>query len=176
MRRQNGFWVAMNSKARTSGGTKAGGDVRSPQVNAVFESYPKHVRAKLEFLRHLIIDTALATEGVGRVEETLKWGQPSYVTMTSKSGSTIRIDRVKSDHDKYAMYFHCQTNLVATFRQMYPSELTYGGNRSILFDVNDKIDEAALRHCILLALTYRLRKSRSQRKSAVPQKPRRQPS
>jgi uncharacterized protein DUF1801 len=163
----------MNSKARTSGGTKARGDVRSPQVSAAFEAYPENVKAKLEFLRHLIIDTALATEGVGRLEETLKWGQPSYLTTTSKSGSTIRIDRVKSDRGKYAMYFHCQTNLVATFRQIYPSELTYGGNRSILFDVNDKIEEGALRHCISLALTYRLRKSRSQRKTAVPQKPRR---
>ena len=170
----------MNSKAK-AGGRRTKPETQSPEVDAVFKSYPKHVRARLECLRHLIFATARTTEGVGALEETLKWGQPSYLTSASKSGSTIRIapvkpDSVKSDLDKYAIYFHCQTNLVATFREMYPSELTYGGNRSILFDVNDEIDEEALSHCVSLALTYHLRNSRSHPTTAAPHKFRRQPS
>ena len=44
----------------------------------------------------------------------------------------------------------------------YP-ELRYGGNRSILLDASDKLPEAALRHCVALALTYHLRKRKAVR-------------
>ena len=126
-------------------------------VEAVFDAYPKPVRAKLLALRRLILDTARATSGVGALEETLKWGQPSYLTPETKSGSTIRIDQVKAEPGQYAVYFHCQTNLVETFRELYP-ELRYGGNRCILLDAQEKLPEAALRHCVALALTYHLGK------------------
>ena len=129
----------------------------TPAVDAVFDAYPKPVRTKLLALRRLILDTAKTTKGVGLVEETLKWGQPSYLTTESKSGSTVRIDQLKTEAGGYAVYFHCQTDLVETFRERYP-ELRYGGNRSILLDAGEKLPEAALRHCIALALTYHARK------------------
>ena len=113
------------------------------------------MRDSLIALRRLIFETAKSLDGVGEIEETLKWGQPSYLTPT-KSGSTIRIDALK-DGKGYAMYFHCQTNLVETFRELYPTQMTYGGNRSILFRSGNKIPEKALRHCIGLALTYHSR-------------------
>ena len=98
-------------------------------MDAVFSAYPNPVKAKLLALRRLIFDTAKTTSGVGALEEALKWGQPSYLTTESKSGSTIRIDQVKAEAGGYAVYFHCQTDLVETFRELYP-ELRYGGNRS----------------------------------------------
>src|SRR5258708_1748401 len=112
-------------------------------VEAVFDGYPGPVRAKLLALRRLIFDTAKTTDGVGALEETLKWGQPSYLTPETKSGSTIRIDQVKSDTDQVAIYFHCQTNLVETFRELYP-ELSYGGNPRILLHAHDKLPQPAL--------------------------------
>ena len=135
-------------------------------VAKVFDAYPDAVRAKLLTLRAMILETAAKLDGVGPLEETLKWGQPSYLTVQSGSGSTIRIDRVKADDDRVAMYFHCQTDLVATFRELYPAQMEYGGNRSILFDAAARIPEKALRHCIGLALTYRARKGASQNKGA----------
>ena len=123
----------------------------------MFASYPEPVRAKLLALRKLILDTARKTKGVGAIEEALKWGQPSYLTNESKSGSTIRIDQVKAVPGQYAVYFHCQTNLVETFREIYP-DLKYSGNRAILLDAKDKLPETALRHCVGLALTYHLGK------------------
>ncbi len=128
-----------------------------PAIEAVFGAYPKPVKAKLLALRRLIFDTAKRTKGVGALEETLKWGQPSYLTPETKSGSTIRIDQVKPVAGQVAVYFHCQTNLVETFRELYP-ELSYGGNRSILLNADDKLPEPALRHCVGLALTYHLNK------------------
>jgi hypothetical protein len=134
-----------------------------PAVDAVFNAYPKPLKAKLLALRRLIFDTARKTKGVGALEETLKWGQPSYLTANTKSGSTIRIDRVKSSADQYAVYFHCQTDLVATFRELYPTELSYAGNRAVILDAEDEFPDAALRHCVGLALTYHLRKHKPAR-------------
>jgi len=131
-----------------------------PAVAAVIGAYPKPVQAKLLALRELIFDTARTTTGVGELEETLKWGQPSYLTSETGSGSTVRIDGIKSDPDQYAIYFHCQTNLVETFRELYP-KLRYGGNRSILLNTADELPKAALRHCVGLALTYHLTRRRS---------------
>ena len=135
-------------------------DVPEPVVDAVFSAYPNPVKSKLLALRRLIFDTAKATNGVGTLEEALKWGQPSYLTAESKSGSTVRIDQVKAEAGQYAVYFHCQTDLVETFRELYP-ELRYVGNRSILLDAGEKLPEAALRHCVALALTYHLRKRKA---------------
>ena len=137
-----------------------------PALAAVFDAYPRPVKTKLLALRRLIFETAKATKGVGALQETLKWGQPSYLTPETNSGSTIRIDQVKSAPDQYAVYFHCQTNLVATFREMYPTEFSYGGNRSILLNAADKIPEPALRHCVALALTYHLNRRKPAGKSA----------
>ena len=152
--------AAKNAKKIRPNGRPAPSD---PKVAAVFSGYPQPLRAKLLALRQLILDTARATEGVGRLDETIKWGQVSYLTSETGSGSTVRIDRVKSDGDQYAVYFHCQTSLVETFRELYP-ELTYGGNRSILLDTSKALPKQALRHCVALALTYHLNKRKATRK------------
>jgi len=147
----------MKQAISKSKATKKAAANSTSAVEAVFDAYPRPVKARLLALRRLILDTAKATNGVGLVEETLKWGQPSYLTPKTKSGSTIRIDQVKPVPGQYAVYFHCQTNLVETFRELYP-ELRYEGNRAILLGADDKLPEAALRHCVALALTYHLGK------------------
>ena len=143
------------------GTTKRGTDRIDPAIAAVIGAYAKPVQARLLALRRLILKTARETDGVGAIEEALKWGQPSYLTTATGSGSTIRIDGIKSAPDQYAVYFHCQTNLVETFRELYP-KLRYGGNRSILLDAADDPPEAALRHCVALALTYHLNRRKRQ--------------
>jgi hypothetical protein len=162
--------AAMKSTTTSVGKSSAAKPTRAktsnPAVDAIFSAYPTPIRAKLLALRRLIFDTAKTTKGVGALQETLKWGQPSYLTAETKSGSTIRIDQVKSAADQYAVYFHCQTDLVATFREMYPTELSYGGNRSILLNAEDDIPEPALRHCVALALTYHLNKRKAANRSA----------
>jgi hypothetical protein len=152
---------AATKRALKRAAKKPRGKLANSAVDVVFSSYPQPIRAKLLALRRLILDTAASTKGVGQIEETLKWGQPSYLTPETGSGSTIRIDRVKSSADQYAVYFHCQTDLVATFRELYPKEFIYGGNRSIILDTAKKIAEPALRHCVALALTYHLNKRKS---------------
>lgn len=129
-------------------------------VKAAFDARPKPARKQLLALRELILETAKATPGVGRIEETLKWGQPSYLTPETKSGTTIRIDAAKDAPDQVALYVHCQTSLIGSFRELYPDAFAFEGNRAILIDTGEPLPREPLRHCIGLALTYHARKER----------------
>lgn len=133
--------------------------IANPSITAVFDEIPKSVRTRLLELRELILNVAAETEGVGELEETLKWGQPSYLTSQTGSGTTIRIDQVKSCPDQYAMYVHCQTTLIDSFREMYGDLFRYEGNRSIIFNVHEELLVDALSHCIAMALTYHMDKN-----------------
>jgi hypothetical protein len=128
-----------------------------------FDAYPKPIRERLLTLREMILDVAKRTPGVGELEEGLRWGQPSYLTAKTGSGSTIRIDQITNEPGKYGLYFICTSGLIEDFRQLYQDEMTFVGNRSIVFDVADRLPEKALRHCISLALTYHLRKKQKAR-------------
>ncbi len=128
--------------------------IKDPDVAAVFKSYPKKLRAKLMFLRKLVLETANSLEIVGEIEETLKWGEPSYLTPKTKSGSTIRINRKKGQGAKYAMYFKCTANLVPAFKEKFPQDFEYEKNRAIVFSLEDEIPTEKLKKCIALALTY----------------------
>ncbi len=121
------------------------------EVKKVFSAYPDNISAKMLFLRQLVLETAAETDGAKSIEETLKWGEPSYIT---KHGSTVRMDWKKSKPEQYAMYFHCKTKLVDTFKELYRDKLKFEGNRAIVFNINDKIPVNELKHCISLSLTY----------------------
>ena len=142
----------MNAKSKSA--THSRPAFADPNVAAVFDRYPRPLRDRLLALRQLIFDTAAATDGVGALDETLKWGQPSYLTAATNSGTTIRIDALKNDPQHYALFVHCQTSLIATFRELYPDELRYDGKRAVVLDTDDPFPADALRHCIGLALTY----------------------
>lgn len=63
--------------------------------------------------------------------------------------------------------FIAKTTLVDTFREMYRDKFAFEGNRSIVFDADDKIPVDELRHCISMALTYHLDKKSGQRRAAT---------
>ena len=81
---------------------------KNVEVREKFGTYPKHIREKLLLLRQLVIDTASEIKEVGKVEEALKWGEPSYI---ANGGSTIRMGWKKSNPNSYFMYFYCKTKI-----------------------------------------------------------------
>jgi len=131
--------------------------IADPAVAEVFDKHPPATRNRLLALRSIILDTAASTPGVGPIAETLKWGQISYLTPESRSGTTIRID---AREDGVAMFVNCQTDLVERYRAAYPDAFRYEGDRALLLDGGAAIDDPALRHCIAMALTYHLNKRR----------------
>lgn len=131
---------------------------RDSNVKAVFDAYPAKLRAPLLKLREMILATAAATEGVGKLTETLKWGEPAYLPIRPKTGTTIRINALKGTTDRYALFVNCQTTLVATFRELYGDAFEFEGERAVILNARKSFPDKALKHCIALALTYHLRK------------------
>lgn len=125
--------------------------ITNPEVNEKFSSYPLRVRGKLKSLRKLILEAAEDSGEVTSIEETLKWNEPSYI---AKKGSTIRMDWKEKNPDQYAMYFKCTSKLVPAFKEVYGDLFTYEGNRAIVFNLDQKVPETALKACISAALRY----------------------
>ncbi|MEM9821910.1 MAG: DUF1801 domain-containing protein [Bacteroidota bacterium] len=122
-----------------------------PRVQAKLAQYPEHIRVKLNELRSLIIETARTIETISVLEETLKWGEPSYLV---KNGSTIRMDWKEKHPEQYAMYFKCTSKLVPTFKALFGPTFQYENNRALIFGIDDSVPSEALKTCIELALTY----------------------
>ncbi|MBO3698143.1 DUF1801 domain-containing protein [Roseivirga sp. E12] len=123
----------------------------NPAVKARFDNYPPEIKAKMDKLRELIIEVAEETEGVSHLEETLKWGEPSYIT---KNGSTLRIDWKPKSPDQYAMYFQCTSQLVPTFRFVFGETFKYEGNRAVVLPLNGDLPTEEVKQCIATVLTY----------------------
>jgi len=128
---------------------------KSREVATVFKNYPDAIRPRMMALRQLVLDTASESVDVVELEETLKWGEPSYVT---SSGSTIRMDWKSAQPNQIALYFHCKTRLIDTFKELYGDRMLFEGNRAIVFAHSDDIPIEEVKHCIYLSLTYRRRK------------------
>jgi hypothetical protein len=123
-------------------------------VKTAFDAFPEPARDALLNVRTLIFQTAAANPAVGPLTETLKWGEPTYLTEETKSGSTIRMAWKPAKPDHGALFFNCKTTLVDTMREIYPDTFTCQGTRAVLFRLDQPLPNDALAHCIEMALTY----------------------
>jgi len=108
-------------------------------------------------IREIIFEVAQA-EQVGDLLETLKWGQPAYLTPKTKAGSTIRLGMNKANAP--AVFTHCQTTLISDFRQNFPGVFDYEENRALFPGNSENAGDAALAMFVKSALTYHRDKKR----------------
>ena len=116
-------------------------------VSEAFNALPPDVRARLMEVRALIFALAAELE-VGPLRETLKWGQPAYLSEATRAGTTIRLG---ASGGRAAAFVHCTTRLVDGFRADFGDRMAFEGNRAVLLD--DAPDDA-LAICLSRALTY----------------------
>jgi hypothetical protein len=127
------------------------------EVARALAALPPPIAMGLAETRRLIFATAATTPGVGPLTETLKWGEPAYLTEATGSGSTIRLGVVAGEPGLGAVLFNCRTTLIDEFRSIFGAELRFSGSRAIMFDPQRPLPVAALRLCLAMALTYRSR-------------------
>ena len=127
-------------------------------VGAVFRAFPERVGMRLLEVRDLIFEVAIDIESVGPLTETLKWGEPAYLTEVTGTGSTIRLGWFRSSERECPVLFNCRTTLVDDFRSHFPDVFVYEKNRAILLDARKPLLEAPLSACLGMALTYHRRR------------------
>lgn len=123
----------------------------SPEFKDKLKSYPDFVRDKMQFLRELVVETAKDIPEVSNLEETLKWGEPSFL---NKNGSTLRMDWKEKTPNQYQMYFKCTSRLVETFKLVFGDLFEYEKNRAIIFQLDQEIPVEELKKCIKATLMY----------------------
>jgi len=128
-----------------------------PDVDAALQAFPSEVRCRLAEVRALILTIAAGDARIGPLTETLKWGEPAYLTKATGSGSTIRLGSPRNRPDRAAIYFICSTTLVETFRERFGAMFEYESNRAVLLPAKGDMDRAPIESMLSMALTYHLR-------------------
>lgn len=121
------------------------------KVEDTFNAYPECVKSHMLELRKLVIEAAEEMPEINQLEETLKWGEPSFLT---KHGSTVRMDWKSKAPHQYAIYFKCTSRLVETFKVVFKETFKYEGTRAIVFQMEDVVPKNELKKCIKAALYY----------------------
>ena len=122
-----------------------------------YNSYPPKVRVELLKLREIIIDIALNDDQIDYLGEELKWGEPSF--LTKSSGTTLRIDWKENSPNHISLFVNCRTKLVSIYKDLYPDDFEYIGNREIRLSLFKKYSLEKISKCIELALKYNLIKT-----------------
>jgi hypothetical protein len=133
-------------------------DFLNPEISQKFDAFQLQTKQALLTIRQFIFEIAKNSEEIGQVEECLKWGEPSYVTHSPRSGTTLRLCQSKNTPSQYGLFVHCQTSMIEDFRIAYP-ELNYDKNRGVVFDSGEPMPTDLIKQFIYMALTYHSRKT-----------------
>jgi hypothetical protein len=120
------------------------------EIERKYQSYPDAARRVLLTIRGAIHEVA-AAESLGEVVETLKWGEPSFLT---KQGSAVRIDWKSKQSDSVSVYFNCNTKLADSFKELYGDTLKIVGNREIVLPIEGDVPISTLKLCLSMSLRY----------------------
>ena len=112
---------------------------------------PDSAKSKLKMIESLIIDIADRKQ-LGKIEVSLKWGQPSY---QCQSGTPIRLGYDKRYPNSCFVYVHCQTTVISHLKEVFAQQLTFHGNRAIEVPLNTPLNESILTTCLFCALNYK---------------------
>lgn len=129
-----------------------------PDIGQIVSGYQPPVRQGVLRLRELIFQVAEGIPQAQPLKETLRWGQPAYLT-PARVGSTLRLGPHKDA--TFALFAHCQTTIIASYAQAFAGWDRIDGNRAVLFDSLGQIEPERLSHLIRHALAYHLKPARS---------------
>ncbi len=128
----------------------------APPVAAYLAECPPFIQEGLLGLRALVYQVAAEDQRIGPLQETLKWGEPSYLTEATRSGTTLRLAVKKALPETYGLFFNCRTRIAERITDLYPNTFTLDGTRGLLFSADRKLPTEEVKACISLVLTYRL--------------------
>ena len=136
-------------------------EIQSKYASKLFtkavSDYPADVADKLLLLKSYIYEQAQLNPKIGKIEESFKWGNLSYVS-ENRSGTPIRIASEKKPFGFIGLYVNCSTTVISDIKLIYGDRFLYDGNRALLFAKDDQLPEEEIRHVIDLILGYHLNK------------------
>ncbi len=123
------------------------------KVAAKFASYPEPAAQMLLTIRNWIFELASANANIGKLGESLKWGEPAW-RPKSGVGTTIRADWKDKSPDCVKIFFDCKTDLIDLTRSLLSADLECKGNRAIVLPLDRPLPEQAVKTALGWALSY----------------------
>ena len=68
----------------------------------------------------------------------------------------MRIDWKKKSPEHVSIFVNCQTKLISIFRELYPDDFEYVGNREVRLPIKQKYSKVKVKKLIELVLKYNL--------------------
>ena len=126
-------------------------DVPPQDVEEKFAAMPADVSQVLRRARLAILGAAKLADGVGPLTECLKWGEPSYLTQSPKTGTTLRLGQIGGCP---AVMVPCSTTIIQDARDRFGELPELSGKRGVILGGDAQVVD----YVITAALTYHLRK------------------
>lgn len=123
---------------------------------AAVSQWPTRAQAHFNTLRGMVYTTAQDCSAAP-IEETLKWGEPAFLTPVTRSGSTIRLGWQRKKPDWFGIYMNCRTSIVHQVQDLFPDAFEYDGTRGLLWPLAASIPIEATDFALRTALTYHRR-------------------
>lgn len=123
-----------------------------PRFIETLQSFPDEVQGKMEVLRELVHEIAQEEELVTELEETLRWGEPTFI---SNVGTSLRMGWSDKRPDQYGLFVQCSSLVIPTIRAVHADALRYDKNRGVLFQNEEDLPLDLLRPMIHAALVYK---------------------
>ena len=129
-------------------------------VKTVVRTYPSAARSRFMDIREIVFAAAADTPETGPLTETLKWGQPAYLTEVTQSGATLRVAWNQRDPDRIGIFLNCRSSLVENIRTLYPGTFEIEGTRGLKLALDKPLPKQAIDHVARLSQSYHRRKRR----------------
>ncbi|SHJ67586.1 hypothetical protein SAMN05444000_111116 [Shimia gijangensis] len=125
-------------------------------IETTIAGWPEAAKTCFHALRKVIFQTAASNSAVGTLEEVLKWGEPSFLTSQTRSGTTLRISWKPKTPDEIGVFVICRTDMLKQVRALYPEAFRYEGTRAAYLPLSHPIPEEAVAYLAMRAQTYHL--------------------
>lgn len=122
-----------------------------PEIEKIFDGMPDSVSRSLRAARLAIFQAADKAAGVGPVTEALRWGEPAYLTLSPKTGTTLRLSQIDGWP---AVMVPCSTTIIRDARDRFGDLPDLSGKRGVILGGDAQLVD----YVINAGLTYHLRK------------------
>lgn len=126
----------------------------TPDITAAYNAFPASSRPHALALRAVIMDAAASMPEIGGLVECLKWGQPAYLPVRPRIGTTLRIG---ADARSVSLFVPCSTTLVDGWRDQFPDQ-SFSKNRAVRFPIAVPLPRNLIALMARAALRYHLAK------------------
>lgn len=126
------------------------------EIQSVISRWPASAQLRFHDIRQIVFEVAAEHPKVGPLTEALKWGEPSFLTLETGSGTTLRVCWKDKSPVDIGLFVICRTDLLDQIRSLYPGAFRYEGTRAAYLSLSSPVPRDAIAYLAMRAQTHHL--------------------